>query len=124
MIIYVDGATDRVCWVRDTGTRQTSRITYACDYAPTDKTTSNEGEWFGLVVALEDAIDDGYKKATVWMDSQLVVNQVNGKYKVKAKNLKPLYEIVQKLLEDIEVKVRWVRREENRAGMLLERKSW
>ena len=49
-------------------------------------------------------------------DSQLLVRQMGGSYKVKSKNLKPLYDIVGKLITGLPFRVRFmhVKRTENR----------
>lgn len=55
--------------------------------------TNNEAEYFGLIEALTWVRDHQSEiiKADFFSDSQLMVRQINGKYKVKAANIKPLY---------------------------------
>ena len=53
--------------------------------------TNNEAEYRGLIAGLEEAKRVGAEEVTVTMDSELVVNQLLGKYRVKAVNLLPLY---------------------------------
>jgi ribonuclease HI len=55
------------------------------------KMTNNEAEYAGLLSALEKAIELGVKKLEIRSDSQLLVRQMQGKYKVKAQNLMPLF---------------------------------
>ena len=55
------------------------------------ETTNNVAEYTGLVKALQAAKQIGVKKVIVFSDSELLVKQVNGLYKVKSKQLKPLF---------------------------------
>jgi ribonuclease HI len=59
--------------------------------------TVNEAEYYGLITALEKAsrIYDG--DLEVWLDSELVVMHLTGRYKLKAENLKPLVQQVKTL---------------------------
>ena len=44
---------------------------------------------------------------TIFSDSQLLVRQIQGKYKVKAKNLKPLFDATKALLSQINLPFRF-----------------
>ena len=61
------------------------------------RTTNNEAEYGALIAALEQADDLGAKEVDIKSDSELLVKQVNGRYRVKAANLKPLYRKVKQL---------------------------
>lgn len=77
-------------------------------------TTNNVAEWSGLIAGLEAALELGVQDLTVRLDSELVVRQVNGIYRVKHPNLQPLYAKAQRLLRRFErVDVAHVRRKEN-----------
>lgn len=54
-------------------------------------TTNNEAEYQGLLHALKVALEIGARDIRIIADSQLMVRQVMGQYKVKAPNLKPLH---------------------------------
>jgi ribonuclease HI len=54
--------------------------------------TNNQAEYYGMKRGLERARDLGIDKVTLFSDSQLVVNQMNGLYKVKNQELAPLNE--------------------------------
>lgn len=54
--------------------------------------TNNEAEYSGLLAALEWARSEGVRELHVRADSQLMVRQMNGQYRVKSPNLKPLFE--------------------------------
>lgn len=118
MKIYIDGSTKAVAWVREGGLGKITLISY---YAPErKKTTSNEGEWYAVIVALEDAIVNGIEEATILSDSELVVKQMTCKYKTRAPHLQVLRDKVVKLLSKIAVEFVWISRKENEAGFLLE----
>ncbi len=55
------------------------------------QTTNNIAEYTGLVKALEHAKELGAKKLLVNSDSELMVKQMNGQYKVKNEGLRRLY---------------------------------
>jgi ribonuclease HI len=53
--------------------------------------TNNEAEYRALLLALDAARRAGATELTVYSDSELLVHQMNGRYRVKAANLKPLF---------------------------------
>lgn len=53
--------------------------------------TNNVAEYTGLIIGLEKALELGFKNVEVRMDSELVVKQMNGLYRVKNDKLVPLY---------------------------------
>ncbi len=69
--------------------------------------TNNQAEYYGFKRGLERARDLGIDKVTLYSDSELVVNQMNGKYKVKNQELAPLHQEV-KALADLFEKVTFV----------------
>jgi len=76
--------------------------------------TNNVAEYTALVRGLDAARALGAKKVIVRSDSELVVRQVNGQYKVKSPDLKPLYQRAVSLMGEIgDVKVNHVFREGN-----------
>ncbi|WP_456432236.1 ribonuclease HI family protein [Thermosulfuriphilus sp.] len=56
--------------------------------------TNNEAEYLALILALEEAARISAPKVTIKLDSELLVRQLKGDYRVKAPNLKPLYQRV------------------------------
>lgn len=60
-------------------------------------TTNNQAEYHSLKGGLEAALKMGAKEVQVYMDSQLVVNQMKGSYKVKNRDLWPIYEAIKEL---------------------------
>jgi ribonuclease HI len=53
--------------------------------------TNNVAEYRGLIAGLEAAIRLGCRALVVYMDSELVVRQMTGEYRVKHEGLKPLH---------------------------------
>ena len=79
--------------------------------------TNNVAEYQALIAGLEIALDRGVERLDVFLDSELVVRQVNGQYKVKDAGLKPLHRQACLLLGRFhEVDVKHVRREQNAAA--------
>lgn len=57
-----------------------------------DNATNNEAEYTGLVLGLNEAANRGISELRVCGDSQLVIRQMQGKYKVNSAKLIPLHE--------------------------------
>jgi ribonuclease HI len=62
------------------------------------RATNNQAEYRALVAALEEAHRLGATEAGIYLDSELVVRQLNGSYRVKNAALKTLHNEVKKLL--------------------------
>ena len=62
--------------------------------------TNNVAEYLGIINGLKWLIKTGWnhKKTRIFMDSQLIVNQIKGKYRVKNQNLKKMWLEVMDLL--------------------------
>jgi len=56
------------------------------------KQTNNYAEYSGLLAVLQWALQNGAKRLRVVSDSELMVNQMKGRYKVGSPSLKPLWE--------------------------------
>ncbi len=98
---------------RDRRRRRRSRS--LADYI--GRATNNVAEYQALIAGLEIALDRGVERLDVFLDSELVVRQVNGQYKVKDAGLKPLHQQACLLLSKFhEVDVKHVRREQNSAA--------
>ena len=52
--------------------------------------TNNEAEYLAVIKGLEHILENYQISVNCYLDSQLVVEQVKGNYRVSAKNLKPL----------------------------------
>ncbi len=78
------------------------------------ETTNNIAEYTALVKALEHAKNLHGRRLEIFSDSELMVNQMNGQYKVKHPGLLPLYTRAKELCADFDtVVIRHVRREHN-----------
>ncbi len=76
--------------------------------------TNNVAEYQGLIRSLEQAEALGGNHLDIHSDSELLVRQITGQYRVKSPDLKPLYERAIKLLGGFDGwKIRHVRREKN-----------
>ncbi len=76
--------------------------------------TNNVAEWTALVLGLEAASKRGIQRLAVRLDSELVVKQLRGEYRVKHAGLQPFYRRAQQLLRGFaEVEIRHVPRKQN-----------
>ncbi len=76
--------------------------------------TNNQAEYLSLKAGLEAARALGLSNLDIFMDSELVVRQITGRYKVKNEGLKPLFAEVTALLKGFgDWKIRHVPRAEN-----------
>jgi ribonuclease HI len=64
--------------------------------------TNNVAEWTALVIGLEKAKELGLLRLAVRMDSELVVKQMRGEYRVKHIDLQPLHRRAQTLMRSFE----------------------
>jgi acyl dehydratase/ribonuclease HI len=77
--------------------------------------TNNVAEYYALIAALDYAAASGIKRLRVYSDSQLIVNQIKGLYKVKHPDLRPLHERAKKQAAGLETfTITYVPREQNR----------
>lgn len=78
------------------------------------ETTNNVAEYEALLWGLETAAERGVTDLVVYADSELLVRQMNGVYRVKHPNMKPLFARAKELAARFAaVEVRHVRREHN-----------
>ncbi len=79
------------------------------------KQTNNVAEYKALSRALEAALDMEIKAVTCYLDSELVVKQIKGEYKVKNEGLIPLYQMIMPLINKFDqFEIQHVRREHNK----------
>src|SRR5215467_2865740 len=77
--------------------------------------TNNAAEYYALIAALDYAAANGIRRLRVLSDSQLIVNQMKGLYKVKHPDLRPLHERAKKQAAALEsFTIQYVPREQNR----------
>jgi ribonuclease HI len=76
--------------------------------------TNNVAEYNGLLAALQWAVDNNVSRVQIRADSELLVKQMRGEYKVKNPGLRPLYVRARLLVGELDdVKFEHVRREFN-----------
>ena len=77
--------------------------------------TNNVAEYYGLIAALDYAQSHGIRALRVESDSELLVKQMRGQYKVKHADLRPLFERARKMSQALEsFRIDHVYREQNR----------
>jgi ribonuclease HI len=77
--------------------------------------TNNVAEYYGLIAALDYAQSHGVRALRVESDSELLVKQMRGQYKVKSSDLRPLFERAHKMSQSFEsFRIDHVYREQNR----------
>ncbi|KXB07520.1 hypothetical protein AKJ51_01100 [candidate division MSBL1 archaeon SCGC-AAA382A20] len=89
-----------------------------------DEYTNNQAEYKALVRCLERCKELKVEKAKILSDSNLLVNQMNGKYDVKSDNIKNLYNKAKKLESKFKkIKYEHIPREKNKIADNLANKS-
>src|SRR5277367_4991322 len=66
------------------------------------KQTNNYAEYSGLLAALNFALEKGHTKLRVVSDSELMVKQIKGQYRVNSPELRPLYEEAKRRIAGLE----------------------
>lgn len=117
---YVDGSgwngeESKACVVLRDQYNQFNKSVKICIYK--FELTNNEAEYYALIEALKYAI----RGDEIYTDSQLVVHQVSGQWKINFPHLRNLVNIVHKLQRE-GVKILWIPRNYNYAGKVLEGK--
>jgi len=76
--------------------------------------SNNEAEYRAIIAALEAALKHRADDVELRSDSELVVNQLNGRYKIKSTTLRPFYLQAAQLLGQFKkVTIKYVPREQN-----------
>ena len=87
-------------------------------------TTNNQAEYQAIITALEKAISLGARNAIIKSDSELVVKQINGLYKIKNTVLRPMYQKVVQLIGTLEsFSISYLPRAQNAAADALANKA-
>lgn len=113
--LYIDGGTvgSRICLVDKLKNKTLVKIRGV-------DPTNNELEYLALVYALQ-YITNNYKRRniTIYSDSLLVVNQINGKWRITTPTLLPIWNKCMKMVTD-KIKIKWISRDFNEAGWVLD----
>ena len=85
--------------------------------------TNNVAEYQGLIGCLELAISFGVRSLTVFSDSELLVKQLNGQYRVRKDHLKMLYSQILDMLrkKSIQLDIQHISRDKNKEADQLAR---
>jgi len=84
-------------------------------YGYLGKTTNNVAEYQALLHALRFALERGAREIEVFSDSELLVRQIEGRYRVKNAGLRPLFQEAKALLARFQrARLTHVPREQNR----------
>ncbi|MBS1840331.1 MAG: reverse transcriptase-like protein [Acidobacteria bacterium] len=76
--------------------------------------TNNVAEYYGLIAALDYAQSNNIRALRIESDSELLVKQMRGQYKVKSEDLKPLFERAKKMSQSLaSFRIDHVYREQN-----------
>jgi ribonuclease HI len=88
------------------------------------QTTNNQAEYRAIIAALEKAFGLGARQVTLYSDSELVVKQIIGQYKIKNTALRPLYQEVVRLTGALEsFQIACIPREQNAGADALANKA-
>jgi ribonuclease HI len=87
--------------------------------------SNNIAEYYGLIYLLQHLknLSDPPRERGRYVicgDSQLIIRQMRGQYRVRSSHLRALHEEASRLLTSLDAEFREVPREKNRAGALLE----
>jgi ribonuclease HI len=94
---------------------QGMRLRGLCRYVGT--ATNNQAEYLALIEGLRAIADWKPDRVEVFLDSRLVVEQLNGNFKVKSRELQPLHAKARELLRSLpSAVVAHVERERNRGA--------
>ncbi|MFH1045615.1 MAG: ribonuclease HI family protein [Candidatus Omnitrophota bacterium] len=86
--------------------------------------TNNTAEYTACIYALQQALILGLKEIVLYSDSELLVKQLNGEYRVKNENLLTFYEQFQHLKTGFaRLEVKQIAREENKEADKLANKA-
>lgn len=84
---------------------------------PLGSATNNVAEYSGLIAALQWAVDNGHQRLRIRMDSELVIKQMRGEYKVKHATMQVLHADAKRLVAKLhQVTLEHVRREQNKVA--------
>ncbi len=79
------------------------------------RTTNNVAEYMALIYALQEGLISRNSSLTIYTDSELVIKQLEGKYRIKDELLKMLFKQVEHLKEGFEeVKIKHIDGKENK----------
>lgn len=118
--IYTDGICEpnpgKGAWAFVVFNDEDLEIVAKYDYAG-DNRTNNQMEYLSMIEALVWCHEMDDDEFLIYSDSQLVVNQLNGRWQVKSDNVRSWFDNAFDLIQ-LNVRIEWVKGSENRADEL------
>jgi len=126
LTIYIDGSS-----IGNPGNAGIGYLIYADDGSILKKDSiylgvqsNNFAEYMALIFPLVEIINMGKKECRVFSDSQLICEQINGNFKVKNKNIYPLFVLAKNLVSKLDnFTIKHIDREKNTEADKLARKA-
>lgn len=75
--------------------------------------TNNQAEYQAMILALQKLADFNFRHVDFYLDSELVVKQIKGEYRVKNSDLQPIYQQIKEALKSLTYTISHIRREYN-----------
>lgn len=121
LVIYADGGSRGNPGIAGSGTAVYSadrqQLLREIAYVVGTKSTNNVAEYHGLLRGLEAAVELGADEVDFFMDSKLVVEQMNGRWKIKHPDMQALALEARKLIDQIGTfNLSWVPRAKNKVA--------
>ncbi|MCG7248492.1 bifunctional RNase H/acid phosphatase [Corynebacterium simulans] len=121
LVIYADGGSRGNPGIAGSGTAVYSadrqQLLREIAYVVGKKSTNNVAEYHGLLRGLEAAVELGADEVDFFMDSKLVVEQMNGRWKIKHPDMQALALEARKLIDQIGTfNLSWVPRAKNKVA--------
>lgn len=118
LVIFADGGSRGNPGIAGSGTAvynaDCSQLLREIAYVVGQKSTNNVAEYHGLLRGLEAAVELGADEVEFYMDSKLVVEQMNGRWKIKHPDMQKLAIKARRLLDQIpSFSLEWVPRAKN-----------
>ncbi|MDK8897521.1 bifunctional RNase H/acid phosphatase [Corynebacterium sp. MSK004] len=118
LVIFADGGSRGNPGIAGSGTAvynaDRSQLLKEIAYVVGQKSTNNVAEYHGLLRGLEAAVELGADEVEFYMDSKLVVEQMNGRWKIKHPDMQKLAIEARRLLNQIpSFSLEWVPRAKN-----------
>jgi len=92
-----------------------------------DESSNNVAEYIGLIKTLEWLFNNGYNKSPILIqgDSQLIINQICGKYRVRSEKLMLYYVRTKSLIKNFDdIQIEWIARDKNKEADDLANKAY
>ena len=79
------------------------------------RATNNQAEYRAVIAALEAALEHSARQVLLYSDSELIVKQLKGHYRIKNEGLKPLFRRAERLIARLDsFHIRYIPRSRNR----------